>query len=60
MIYLGGFQTNISRKDYWKILTTNDKKRSAILRGKGYDDVIDSMIENNCKLKQETVEIQSI
>lgn len=46
-------------KDYWKVLTTNDKKRLVFLKGKGYDEAIDFMIENNCKLEQEIVE-QSI
>ncbi len=43
-------------KEYWKVLTANDKKRLVLLRGKGYDDVIDFMIKNHCKLEQEIVE----
>jgi hypothetical protein len=42
-------------EDYWKALTANDKKRLVVLKGKGYDEVIDFMIKNNCKLEQEVV-----
>lgn len=48
--------TLIKYKSYCKQLTENDKKRLGSLLGRGYDDVILYMLENNCKLEQEAID----
>ena len=40
---------------YTKKLTENDRKRLLRLRDSNFSEVIDYMLENNCKLEQEAV-----
>ena len=52
-------ETLLSNKENWIGLSDNDKKRLFKLADKNplYEDVIQFMLENNCKLEQEA-EIQ--
>lgn len=50
-------QTLIANKAYWKKLTDNDKTRLKKLRLPIFNDVIKFMLENNCKLEQEALEL---
>lgn len=43
-----------------KKLTENDKKRLRKLRGNEFDDVIEYMLEHNCKLEQEAVKLNNL
>ena len=47
----------IRYEKYWKKLTSNDKERLKKLLGKGHDEVIQFMLDNNCKLEQEIISI---
>lgn len=42
-------------QDYSKKLTENDRDRLKKLKGNGFDEVIDYMLDNNCKLEQEAI-----
>ena len=44
-------------KDYTKKLTENDKSRLKNLLGGEFDEVINYMLKNDCKLEQEAVEL---
>lgn len=44
-------------QNYSKILTENDKDRLKRLKGSAFDEVINYMLENNCKLEQEAIQI---
>jgi hypothetical protein len=47
--------TLIQYQNYSKSLTENDKVRLKRLRGSEFDEVIEYMLENNCKLEQEAI-----
>ena len=47
-------------QEYTKRLTANDRKRLIKLKERFHDDVIDYMLENDCKLEQEIVELHTI
>lgn len=53
-------QTLIKYQKYTKPLTINDRKRLDNLKMLIDDDVIDYMLEHNCKLEQEIVELERI
>lgn len=42
-------------RNYSKSLTENDKLRLKRLKGNDFDEVIEYMLENNCKLEQEAI-----
>ena len=43
--------------EYTKQLTDNDKQRLLLLMDSEYSQVITYMMENNCKLEQEAIEL---
>ncbi len=43
-------------QNYSKSLTENDKERLKRFKGSEFDEVIDYMLENNCKLEQEAIQ----
>ena len=43
-------------KDFTKKLTENDRTRLKYLLGGEFDEVINYMLENDCKLEQEAIE----
>ena len=43
-------------KDYTKKLTENDRIRLKNLLGGEFDEVINYMLENDCKLEQEAID----
>ena len=43
-----------------KILTENDKKRLAMLLDSEYEDTIRFMLDNDCKLEQEAMDLKEI
>lgn len=43
-------------RNYSKSLTENDKLRLKRLKGNDFDEVIEYMLENNCKLEQEAIQ----
>lgn len=45
---------------YTKKLTDNDKRRLSNLLNSEYSDVINFMLENNCKLEQEALDLQEV
>lgn len=47
-------------QEYTKKLTANNRKRLIKLKERFHDDVIDYMLENDCKLEQEIVELHTI
>lgn len=47
-------------QEYTKRLTANDRKRLIKLKERFHDKVIDYMLENDCKLEQEIVELHTI
>lgn len=53
--YKMDLDTLIKHNDYWKRLTENDRSRLKRLKGSEFDDLIDFMLENNCKLEQEAI-----
>ena len=52
--------TLLKYQEYTKKLTANDRKRLIKLKERFHDDVIDYMLENDCKLEQEIVELHTI
>lgn len=50
-------KTLIQYQEYTKQLTENDRKRLIDLQSIIQEDVIDYMLENNCKLEQEIIEL---
>lgn len=44
-------------KAYTKSLTDNDKKRLAALNGSEFSDTVNYMLEHNCKLEQEALDL---
>lgn len=59
-IYFAPFNMDVvtleKYKDYTKKLTENDKSRLKNLLGGEFDEVINYMLEHNCKLEQEAIE----
>jgi hypothetical protein len=53
--YKMDLDTLIQYQNYSKSLTENDKVRLKRLRGSEFDEVIEYMLENNCKLEQEAI-----
>lgn len=53
--YKMDLDTLIKHNDYWRRLTENDRSRLKRLKGSEFDDLIDFMLENNCKLEQEAI-----
>lgn len=53
-------QTLMLYKTYVKPLTQNDCRRLKSLQGKYHLEVIDYMLENNCKLEQEIVDFHDV
>jgi len=51
-------ETLKAHKKYTKKLTENDKKRLMRLVDSQYHKVINYMLENNCKLEQEAVNVE--
>lgn len=47
-------------QEYTKKLTANNRKRLIKLKERFHDDVIDYMLENDCKLEQEIIELHTI
>lgn len=53
--YKMDLDTLIQYQNYSKSLTENDRVRLKRLRGSEFDEVIEYMLENNCKLEQEAI-----
>ena len=53
--YKMDLNTLIQYQNYSKSLTENDRVRLKRLRGSEFDEVIEYMLENNCKLEQEAI-----
>lgn len=53
-------ETLIEYQKYSKKLTKNDRNRLSLLKEEENQDVIDYMLENDCKLEQEIVELGDI
>ena len=47
-----------ANKCYWKKLTENDRKRLEKLKDVEFEPLINYMLENNCKLEQESMDLQ--
>jgi len=45
---------------YTKKLTENDKKRLAVLAETEFGETVEFMLENNCKLEQEAMDLVEI
>ena len=54
--YKMNFYTLSQYQNYWKSLTDNDKIRLKRLKCSEFDEVIEYMLENNCKLEQEAIQ----
>lgn len=46
-------------QDYSKKLTDNDRYRLKKLKGREFEEVIDYMLANNCKLEQEAIQYET-
>ncbi len=53
--YMMDIETLISYKKNWAILTNNDKKRLKKIDNPLFIEVVNYMLENNCKLEQESI-----
>ena len=47
-----------ANKHYWKKLTENDRKRLEKLKDVEFESLINYMLENDCKLEQESMDLQ--
>jgi hypothetical protein len=58
--YLMDLQTLKDNIQYAKKLTENDRKRLSLLQDTEFKDVIEFMLENDCKLEQEAVDLLNV
>jgi biotin synthase-related radical SAM superfamily protein len=54
--YKMDLETLMKYQEYSKMLTDNDRVRLKNLKGREFDEIIDYMLDYNCKLEQEAIQ----
>lgn len=58
--YMMDINTLKKHKEYWSNLTQNDRKRLVMIKDARLEPLVAYMIENNCKLEQEAIEMTDL